>query len=79
MNRSLIVVRKFIAERIISYRNGNENSGILLTNRESRLQSRTFIYKVGVLVYKWDSQLTIYPGFFLIEKMEVLMYYKLYE
>ena len=60
-NRSLVVVRKFIAERIISYRNRNENSGILLTNRESRLQNRIFIYKEGVLGYKGDSRVTIYP------------------
>ena len=59
-NWSLVVVRKFIAECIISYRNGNENSGILLTNRESRLQNRTFIYKWGFLGYKWDSRVTIY-------------------
>ena len=36
--------------------------GLSFTNQESRLQNRTFIYKWGVLGYKWDSQLTIYPN-----------------
>lgn len=34
--------------------------GLSFTNQESRLQNRTFIYKWGVLGYKWDSQFTIY-------------------
>ena len=25
------------------------------------LQNRTFIYKEGILCYKWDSRVTIYP------------------
>ena len=37
-------------------------TGLSFTNRESRLQNRTFIYKVGVLVYKWDSRVTIYQN-----------------
>lgn len=57
---SLVVVRKFILN--VLYRNGNENLGSLLTNRESRLQNRTFIYKWGVLGYKWDFRLTIHPS-----------------
>ena len=35
--------------------------GLSFTNRESRLQNRTFIYKRGLLGYKWDSRVTIYP------------------
>lgn len=54
----MVVVCKFILN--VLYCNGNENLGSLLTNRESRLQNRTFIYKWGVLGYKWDSQVAIY-------------------
>ena len=56
----MVVVRKFILN--VLYCNGNENLGSLLTNWESRLQNRTFIYKWGVLGYKWDSRLTIHPS-----------------
>jgi len=54
------MVRKFIAERIITYLCVNENPGILLTKREFHLQTGNPGYKTGVLYYKWDSRLTIY-------------------
>ena len=57
-NWSLVVVRKFIAERIISYRNRNENSGILLTNREFHLQTGNLAYKTGFSFTKRDSWVT---------------------
>ena len=57
-NRSLVVVRKFIAERIISYRNRNENSGILLTNREFHLQTGNLAYKTGFSFTKRESWVT---------------------
>ena len=57
-NWSLVVVRKFIAERIISYRNGNENSGILLTNRDFHLQTGNLDYKTGLSFTKRESCVT---------------------
>ena len=57
-NWSLVVVRKFIAERIISYRNRNENSGILLTNREFHLQTGNLAYKTGFSFTKRESWVT---------------------
>ena len=58
-NRSLVVVRKFIAERIISYRNRNENSGILLTNRDFHLQT-------GILGLQMEFSGYYLPGLFLL-------------
>lgn len=49
---------KFIAERIISYRNRNENSGILLTNREFHLQTGNLAYKTGFSFTKRESWVT---------------------
>ena len=40
--------------------------GLSFANWESRLQNRTFIYKWGVLGYKWDSRVTIYLTFIMI-------------
>ena len=57
-NWSLVVVRKFIAERIISYRNGNENSGILLTNRDFHLQTGNLDYKTGLSFTNGESWVT---------------------
>ena len=57
-NLSLVVVRKFIAERIISYRNGNENSGILITNRDFHLQTWNLGYKTGLSFTNGDSWVT---------------------
>ena len=54
----MVVVRKFIAERIISYRNGNENSRILLTNRDFHLQTGKLDYKTGLSFTNWDSWIT---------------------
>ena len=57
-NWSLVVVRKFIAERIISYRNENENSGILLTNRDFHLQTGNLACKPGLSFTKLESWFT---------------------
>ncbi|WP_306769049.1 hypothetical protein, partial [Agathobacter rectalis] len=46
------------AERIISYRNRNENSGILLTNREFHLQTGNLAYKTGFSFTKRESWVT---------------------
>ena len=46
-NWSLVVVRKFIAERIITYPYANENPGILLTKRDFQLQNANLAYKTG--------------------------------
>ena len=47
----MVVVHKFIAERIISYRNENENSGILLANRDFHLQSGSLRLQMGFSGY----------------------------
>ena len=57
-NWSLVVVRKFIAEHIISYRNRNEHSGILLTNRDFHLQTGNLGYKTGLSFTNGDSWVT---------------------
>ena len=47
--------------------------GLSFTNRESRLQNRTFIYKRGFLGYKWDSRVTIYheqEKYYLLAKID---------
>ena len=54
-NWSLVVVCKFIAERIITYRNRNENPGILVTKRDFQLQTGNLSYKTGLSVTKRDS------------------------
>ena len=57
-NWSLIVVCKFIAERIITCQCTNENPGISLTKREIRLQSGKFAYKTRFSFTKRDSRVT---------------------
>ena len=57
-NWSLVVVRKFVAECIISYRNGNENSEILLTNRDFHLQTGNLGYKTGFSFTNGESWVT---------------------
>ena len=42
----------------ISYRNGNENSGILLTNRDFHLQTGNLGYKTGLSFTKRESCVT---------------------
>ena len=59
-NWFLIVVCKFIAERIITCQCTNENPGNSLTKRESRLQNEIFIYKERLLGYKRDSRSTFH-------------------
>ena len=54
----MVVVRKFIAERIISYRNGNENSGILLAKRDFHLQTGNLGYKTGLSFTNGESWVT---------------------
>jgi len=54
-NRSLVVVRKFIAERIIPYQCTNENPGILLTKQDFNLQNGNLGYKTGFSFAKRDS------------------------
>lgn len=54
-------MRKFIAERIISYRNRNENSGILLTNRDFHLQTGNLGYKTEFSFTNGESRVTTYP------------------
>ena len=49
---------QIIVERIISYRNGNENPGILLTNRDFHLQTGNLAYKPGLSFTKWESWFT---------------------
>ena len=49
---------KFIAERIISYRNGNENSGILLAKRDFHLQTGNLGYKTGLSFTNGESWVT---------------------
>lgn len=34
--------------------------GLSVTKRESKLQNESFIYKTGVLDYKWDSRVAIH-------------------
>ena len=34
--------------------------GLSFTKRESKLQNESFIYKTGVLDYKWDSRVAIH-------------------
>ena len=57
-NWSLVVVRKFIAERIISYRNRNEHPGILLIKRDFHLQTGNLGYKTGLSFTNGDSWVT---------------------
>ena len=57
-NWSLVVVRKFIAENIISYRNRNEHPGILLTNLDFHLQTGNLGYKTGLSFTKRESWVT---------------------
>ena len=57
-NWSLVVVRKFIAENIISYRNRNEHPGILLTNLDFHLQTGNLGYKTGLSFTNGDSWVT---------------------
>ena len=84
MNRSLIVVRKFIAERIISYRNGNENSGILLTNRDFHLQTGNLDYKTGLSFTNGESWVTngilglLFTKHNILFRIVLYIYYILY-
>ena len=54
----MAVVRKFIAERIITYLCVNENPGILLTKREFHLQTGNLGYKTGFSFTKRESWTT---------------------
>lgn len=54
----MVVVRKFIAENIISYRNRNEHPGILLTNLDFHLQTGNLGYKTGLSFTKRESWVT---------------------
>ena len=84
MNRSLIVVRKFIAERIISYRNGNENAGILLTNRDFHLQTGNLGYKTGLSFTNGESWVTngilvlLFTKHNILFRIVLYIYYILY-
>ena len=57
-NWSLIVVCKFIAERIITCQCTNENPGNSLTKRDFRLQSGKLAYKTRFSFTKRDSRVT---------------------
>ena len=57
-NWSLIVVCKFIAERIITCQCTNENPGNSLTKRDFRLQSGNLVYKMRFSFTKRDSWVT---------------------
>ena len=57
-NWFLIVVCKFIAERIITCQCTNENLGNSLTKRDFRLQSGNLVYKMRFSFTKRDSWVT---------------------
>ena len=57
-NLSLVFVRKFIAERIITCQCTNENPGNSLTKRDFRLQSGNLVYKMRFSFTKRDSCVT---------------------
>ena len=57
-NGFLIVVCKFIAERIITCQCTNENPGNSLTKRDFRLQSGNLVYKMRFSFTKRDSWVT---------------------
>jgi len=57
-SRSLVIVRKFIAERIIPYQCVDENTGMWLTKRDFHLQKGNLAYKTGLLITKRDSCVT---------------------
>ncbi|NBK94228.1 hypothetical protein D5278_20115, partial [bacterium 1XD21-13] len=48
----------FIAERIITYGNPNENPGILFTKRDFQLQTGNLDYKTGFLFTNRESWTT---------------------
>ena len=54
----MAVVRKFIAERIITCQCTNENLGNSLTKRDFRLQSGNLVYKMRFSFTKRDSWVT---------------------
>ncbi len=70
---------KFIAERIISY-NGNENSGIWLTNRDFHLQTGNLGYKTGLSFTKRESWVTngILSLLFTPHNVIYLLYFVIY-
>ena len=57
-NLSLVVVHKFIADRIITYQSTNENPGNSFAKRDFRLQRGKRVYKTGFLFTKGDFWVT---------------------